>query len=157
MKKRFSKINDRISNYVRKTDYCWIWTGSKYSSGYGRLNIGRGVQVRAHRFMFEQMNGEIPYEMCVLHKCDVRECVNPDHLFLGTKKDNMQDCIKKGRHRYATRKGVESPNSKINSEQVVLIRKDYAAGFIYQKDLAKKYGISQQTVSKIVNMKTYFT
>ena len=79
---------------------CWIWTGS-LSRGYGHVYIGKrnnkDYSKRAHRFSWELHKGQIPKELEVCHKCDVRCCVNPDHLFLGTRKDNMQDCSKKGR------------------------------------------------------------
>lgn len=72
---------------------CWYWRGSLEEFGYGRLQ-----SKRAHRLSWTLFNGEIPKGLYVLHKCDIRNCVNPDHLFLGTQIDNMRDMVKKGRH-----------------------------------------------------------
>lgn len=95
---------------VRKQeDGCWIWTGAVYSNGYGTVfGVGppprkKKRRTQAHRFAYQLLVGEIPSELLVLHKCDVRLCVNPEHLFLGTHKDNTQDCIRKGRFRYGAK------------------------------------------------------
>lgn len=150
MNKRYKKLEDKLRNYIRKTDRCWIWTGDKYSSGYGRITIGAGVQVRAHRFMYEQRFGKIPDGLFALHKCDVRTCVNPEHIFIGTKKDNMQDCISKGRHKYKTLKGTESPNSNLTTEDIVEIKRLYETGKYFQREIAAKFGVSQVTISRIL-------
>ena len=75
---------------------CWIWTGSMSSGGYGQVKIG-GKLHRAHRVAWTIFKGPIHDGLMVCHRCDVRDCVNPEHLFLGTAKDNFQDCLKKGR------------------------------------------------------------
>lgn len=150
MNKRYSKMEDKLRNYIRKTDKCWLWTGDKYSSGYGRLTIKLGLQVRAHRFMYEQRFGKIPEGMFALHKCDVRACVNPEHIFIGTKKDNMQDCVSKGRNRYKTLKGTESPNSNLNKKDITEIRELYKTGKFFQREIGHKFGVSQVTVSRII-------
>ena len=83
-------------------DGCWLWTGSKTgpgpytTGGYGTV-YWRGEYLLAHRVMWELANGPIPEGMHVLHRCDVRNCVRPDHLFLGTHQDNMADMARKGR------------------------------------------------------------
>lgn len=77
---------------------CFLWMGSVIKQGYGRIrreNCGPGLT--AHRASWEIHYGAIPEGMCVLHKCDTPSCVRPEHLFLGTNKDNTQDCIAKGR------------------------------------------------------------
>lgn len=82
--------------HVDKTDNCWLWVGAKTKNGYGKL--GRDLKtISAHRYSFEIHNGAIPDGMLVCHQCDVRSCVNPHHLFLGTHKDNYIDCVNKGR------------------------------------------------------------
>lgn len=76
---------------------CWIWIGWADSKGYGKLHIDGGRRQAAHRFFWEAAHGKIQSGLHVLHRCDVPACVNPDHLFLGTHKDNMEDCARKGR------------------------------------------------------------
>lgn len=87
---------------VKKTDSCWLWMAGKFHFGHGRFKI-RNKNKQAHRVSWEMKNGPIPNGMLVCHKCDVPSCVNPDHLFLGTYKDNMQDSLLKGRNYEANR------------------------------------------------------
>jgi len=93
------RLRVRFWEKVRKIKKgCWEWVAVT-AHGYGRISV-RGVMVLAHRLSWIWANGEIPKGMFVLHKCDNPTCVNPNHLFLGTKKDNTQDCIRKGRFVY---------------------------------------------------------
>lgn len=78
---------------------CWLWDGPLDRDNYARFGIKEKRSSRASRISYEYFKGIDPKEMYVLHKCDTRQCVNPDHLFLGTAKDNAQDCSKKGRHK----------------------------------------------------------
>jgi hypothetical protein len=126
---------------------CWVWTGSTNSRGYGLfLLIGR-TRVRAHRLTWLLSRGEIPAGMEVCHSCDNTLCVNPDHLFLGTHRDNHLDSVRKGRKRAW---GLQ----KLNAAQVVEIRARCAAGE-RQKDVGRAFGIARNTVSGIVNRKTW--
>ena len=90
---------------VNKTDSCWLWTGAKWQDktkrrlGYGKA-YSCGKIRKAHRVSWEISNGNIPDGLCVLHKCDVPLCVNPEHLFLGTVVDNVKDMVSKNRNRW---------------------------------------------------------
>lgn len=102
-------IDQRFWNKVNKQtiDGCWEWIGCKDRLGYGRLMYW-GTLTLAHRFSWELHNKKIPKGLNVLHKCDNRKCVNPEHLWLGTHRDNMEDMVKKGRsgNRYTISRGV---------------------------------------------------
>ena len=119
---------------------CMEWVGATSNSGYGRRRI-RGRSYSAHRVAYERAYGSIPEGMVVMHSCDNKLCVNPDHLSVGTQSENILDSIRKGR----TPVGEDRPESKLTNDQVISIRKDTGL----QKDIAKKHGITQAMVSLI--------
>jgi len=90
------KTLDRFMTKVNKTDTCWLWVGNIHKRGYGQFKL-KGKKVGAHRVSYELFKGPIPKGLCVCHTCDVRHCVNPDHLWLGTQKENIRDMYSKGR------------------------------------------------------------
>lgn len=98
----------RFWSKVEKTDSCWLWTGMRWTNGYGRFPNGGGQEMRAHRFAWELTYGPIPLGLFACHRCDVKLCVRPEHLFLGTHADNMADMMAKGRH-------AHGPNWKVRS------------------------------------------
>lgn len=89
-------IEERFWARTIKTETCWLWDGQKNESGYGLFKLNWKV-VRAHRLAYELTNGPIPGGLVVLHSCDVRACINPAHLSLGTRPDNLRDAQRKGR------------------------------------------------------------
>jgi hypothetical protein len=139
---------------------CWIFMGALNEAGYGIVGTGaRGApNDRAHRITYRHFCGEIPTDKIVCHICDVPSCCNPEHLFLGTFKDNTQDMIRKKRNSPPPRNphvvGSVHPGSKLTEAQVLVIRGLYARGET-QLAIANMYGVARQTISKIVNRKRF--
>jgi hypothetical protein len=144
---------ERFLSRINKTDSCWLWIGTKrHQNGYGCLEVD-GKLVSAHRFSWLLYHGNIPNDLFVLHKCDNKICVNPDHLFLGTQDENNKDRARKNRSWRGI--GELSPAHKLTLEEVRNIRKDYNSGFYSQRELARKYKVVQWTIGKIVNRITW--
>lgn len=120
---------------------CWGWNGSTDNFGYGRLQH-EGRNQPAHRISWEMTNGPIPAGLCVLHRCDNPPCANPEHLFLGTKKDNMMDAAAKGR--IATR-------PKLTPSDAEIIRASAGRGI----DLARQFNVSQALISMVRQRKRW--
>lgn len=129
---------------------CWFWLGSLNNAGYGRISIG-GKSTLTHRVSWQVRNGPIPDGLFILHRCDIPCCVNPDHLFLGTAKDNMTDCSRKGRLVVPFARGVDLPFAKLTETDVKAIRLSSESG----RQLSKIYGIDQRTINRIKARKTW--
>ena len=141
---------DVFESHFIKVEGCWIWTATKNSNGYG--SYGKRL---AHRVSYEIYNGDIPDSTCVLHKCDVRECVNPAHLWLGSRKENMQDCKAKGRMSMPPRfVGSAHPESKMDESKVQAVRLDVLGG-LAKRAAARKYGIDRSTLRSILERRTW--
>lgn len=130
---------------IQKGASCWVWTASKNREGYGHFGF-RGSTHLAHRVSWILYRGEIENNLCVLHHCDNPSCVNPGHLFLGTRLDNMRDCARKGRKN--PQRGEESPCAKLTSKDVISIKQKRKAGMSTRK-IAEDYGVSSSTISMI--------
>ena len=142
-KKRFlSKIN--------KTSSCWLWLACKHNFGYGCFKFNK-KQITAHRFSWMLYKGEIPKGLYILHKCDIPECCNPKHLFLGTQKDNLIDCSKKNR----TAIGEKNGNSRLKTKKIINIRLEYSKGNITHRKLGKQFNVDKSVISDILNRKTW--
>jgi hypothetical protein len=118
---------------------CWEWKGST-AVGYGRLTVDPHHGVFAHRLSYEHFVGPIPEGLWVLHHCDNRRCVRPDHLFVGTPKDNSQDMARKDRSQF----GTKHAKAKLTPEAVREIRRDYPA--VSLDELGKRYGVHPATI-----------
>lgn len=125
---------------------CWIWLGSSNSDGYPTINRN-GKTVLATRVVLEDRDGPLPSGICALHTCDVPPCLNPDHLWGGTQKENMQDKVRKGRWRGASMPGEKHPNHKLSATAVLEIYR--LKGVENQRSIAARYGVSQTSVSAI--------
>ena len=139
---------------------CWLWERGLDRDGYGQAWF-RGKNVRAHRLSWALHSGCDVWgvEAQVLHRCDVRCCINPHHLFLGTTQENTADKMLKGRHLVAAgddhytrrnpalRSGEKSPSAKLTASQVDEVKA--MLGVVRQRDLAKQYGVSRTCISAI--------
>jgi len=139
--------NGPIPVHCPEIGQCWEWTAYKSKKGYG-YKRWQGKNQHAHRVSWLITYSDIPDNLYVLHKCDNPSCVRPDHLFLGTQTDNMQDMIAKDRA--GDFKGIENGMHKLSDDEVMLIRNRYATESISQKELGKEFGVSALMVSFIV-------
>lgn len=142
---------------VNRKSGCWEWTGTT-RDGYGRMTVGSRTDgtrrsVSAHRVAYELQNGEIPDGMEVCHKCDNPGCINPAHLFAGTKRDNAADRDAKGRH--FTLSGEEHPAAKLTKRIVRDARWERAYRGTSFSELARKYGVTKTTMRNAVIGETW--
>ena len=138
------KHHFRFMGYVdqKEENECWNWLGSKNTCGYGKFAINK-TSYMAHRVSWILKNGDIPEGLFVLHKCDNRPCVNPNHLYVGTQQENSDDKVNRGRSARGTRN-----HSKLKEAQVLEIRKLLQEG-ASQAGLSRIYGVSDTTIRQI--------
>jgi hypothetical protein len=147
-------IETRFWAKVQKTDGCWLWTDTLTDKGYGKISVktnGKWKPDLAHRVSYELHYGSIPSGLHVCHQCDNPQCVRPDHLFLGTNDDNIQDKMNKGRQM----RGTKAKAAKMTEDQVLEIRQRFAAGGITKVALAQEYGIGKPAMGDILNRVTW--
>lgn len=126
---------------------CWEWIGAKNSNGYGHMTINKKTK-SSHRLSWEIEHGTIPEGLCVLHKCDNRKCVNPNHLFLGTNADNTKDMFSKNRQN--SRKGEYNPQCKLLDSEIIEIRRRAILGEC-KKTIAGDFNISHFYIYDLLN------
>ena len=131
---------------------CWFWRGSLTPNGYGIVSVHCKMR-SMHRLMYELHRGPIPDGLQVCHRCDVRHCCNPDHLFLGTATDNMQDASRKGRT--VKRQGSLHHLVKLTEEQVIEIRRNSTGLPGEQTAMARKYGVTKSNIGAILRRKSW--
>lgn len=144
--KRVRSFSARIEKYTDKSGSCWLWIRATNAKGYGICAEGL-----VHRASYKMYNGPVPEGKYVLHKCDVRNCCNPDHLYVGTQKDNVRDMYERNRSNTKGQPpGEKHSLAKLKDVQAIeLLAKSKAGESI--KDLAQQYGIGSTQVRRIVS------
>jgi hypothetical protein len=142
MKKFFNKIK------INPINKCWEWQGYKDSDGYGYRTVNYKTYI-AHRWSYEYYKGPIPKDMLIRHLCHNTSCVNPNHLEIGTHRDNMDDMLNANRQA----SGIKCARSKLNDIQILEIRNLYPSHTISK--IAKLYGVTQSNISAIIRKKTW--
>jgi hypothetical protein len=148
-------VEQRYWEKVQKGPGCWLWTGRRSSGGYGQF-WRDGHQVAASRVGYELAYGPIPDGLFVCHNCpggDVRHCVRPEHLWLGTPADNARDMCAKGRHRITC--GEAQHLARLTEAQVREIRARYVPRKVSFARLGKEYGVSDVAIEYVVHRRTW--
>lgn len=152
VEKFFSKVTGRPGKG------CWLWTGY-LKDGYGKASSFSGLayaylgEYMAHRISWALHKGPVPKGLQVLHHCDIRNCVNPDHLYLGTNKDNVGDRVSRGRT--AHNSGEKHGRHKLTWKQVLEIRKNYIPRKITRESLAARYCVSKSQISAVLSGRSW--
>lgn len=146
----WAKVNRNGPIVIPELGPCWVWTGATVRRGYGSI-LGNGAteqreRQQSHRFSWELHHGPIPGRLCVLHRCDNPPCVNPTHLFLGTRRDNTEDMMRKGRH--VTARGEASGMARLTERDARAIIAARAAGEAAPA-IARRFGVNRRTVYRI--------
>lgn len=146
----FEEMINRIKPKIIKEfeSECWLWIAGSRPSGYGNMTVNK-VKIGAHRVMHIMFKGSIPESMDVCHECDNTWCVNPEHLWAGTRKENMQDSVQKGRNyrggAYRAAFGKNQGHAKLTDEKVTQILRDNRSQF----EVGKSFGISEMIIGRI--------
>ena len=139
-RKRFwAKVN------IGEEKDCWEWQGAYFVDGYGQFYLTSSVKIRSNRMAWTLANGLIPKGLCVLHLCNNRKCVNPKHLYVGTRTDNAHDRLISGN----APKGEDHKLSKLTEQDVIEIREKYIPRKYSQYKLAQEYGVTRTAIEQI--------
>jgi len=131
------------SQVITTSSNCHEWQRAINTRGYGQVGF-QGKLWMTHRLVWTLVNGDIPKDMVVCHRCDNPKCINPNHLFLGTMSDNSKDSVKKGRWK-----------AYFTCEQADIIRKEVTPDRGSISKIARKYGVSPSVIGRMINNKTY--
>ena len=141
---RFWAKVDKNGPLILKTR-CWVWTGSKNPGGYGQFRT-EGKTQKAHRWSYEFHKGPIQIDLHVCHMCDHRSCINPNHLFAGSRLDNMRDCLQKGRR--PIMRGEMNGRTKLTESQILDIRSRHSY-YGLNAALSREFNVTHVLISKI--------
>jgi len=144
--------NGPTVSHVADLGSCWMWTDKPNNAGYGCMRVGRKTFL-AHRLAWRACYGVIPDGMCVCHRCDNPLCLCPKHLFLGTRFDNNQDKVTKGRQSSVV--GELNPRARLTETDVLSIRALYAAGNVTHKELARVFCVSVASICMITTRRNW--
>lgn len=170
MPRKCKPLSERLMARVSKLDSgCWLWTGTVNGAGYGTIGLGSAAMGKGfvHRVSYELFVGPITKGMIVCHHCDVKRCVNPDHLFLGTYLDNIIDSQRKGRWRMGPTwastdrmqwqkecRGERHGQSKLSDSDVAEIRRRHASGET-MAELARHFPVTRRMISNIIHRRNW--
>lgn len=151
------KVKKRLLNGIEvSNEGCWVWKKGCFDHKYGCIRV-KDKMCLAHRISWVIFKGEIPEGLFVLHKCDVTRCINPEHLFLGTQQDNMDDMYRKGRQGKQVvredQRGKLNNMSKLKEEDVKEIKRLLNKGELTNQKIADRFHVSQSQISGIKNNK----
>jgi hypothetical protein len=141
-------LTTRFWSKVVKDDGCWEWQGTRNSNGYGMIGVDHQSRY-THRVSWELANGSIPDGLEICHRCDNRRCVRPDHLFLGTRRDNVRDMWAKGRGNPRAPRGAAHHEAKVTPQMSADILALYERGWTVSA-LARQYDIDRHTVRRVL-------
>ena len=127
---------------------CWFWRGALHHLGYGTFSaLG---ETKAHRVAWRIFHGDIPTGLSVLHRCDIRPCVNPEHLFLGTQQDNVADMVQKGRMNHPPKLGEANGGAKLTAKDVIEMRRIRSEQGSSYREIAKLFGVTTMTAQRAI-------
>lgn len=141
---------DRLISKVQIGASCWLWAAGTYGNGYGQFRVG-DKKIGAHRVSYEMFTGDIPPSALVMHSCDNRLCVNPEHLSVGSHKDNTADMIRKRRNRSVESYDKQRGPRGVSAELMEMIKREYIPRSNPIWKLAQKHGLNYSKVQRIIS------
>ena len=156
---------ESIVNFTRliigkRKGRCWVWKGSRSGASYGSFSWRhekKHYKSDAHRFSWMIYKGDIPEEKIVCHSCDNKLCVNPDHLWMGSYRENTHDMIKKGRQKIGDHSGEQNGRAQLDWRKVGQIRKRFKKRIVTAQMLSDEYGVKKNVIHMVIQNKTWKT